>query len=206
MPFLLAVAGQTWALLITGGLLVFLFLYFIGTYNGLVSGRNRYKNAFSQIDVQLKRRYDLIPNLVETAQGYIKHERETLEAGVAARNQAAAAGQKAAANPGESGAMKGLSGAETALTGALGRLFAVVEAYPDLKANQNMLALQEELSSTENKIAFARQTYNDAVMTYNTRRETFPDMLVAGMGHFEPAELFEIDSREQREAPKVSLS
>jgi LemA protein len=177
----------------------------VGMYNKLVTFRNRYKNAFAQIDVQLKRRYDLIPNLVETAKGYLKHERETLEAVIAARNQAASAGQAAAANPGDPSAMKSLGSAEGALTGALGRLFAVVEAYPDLKANQNMMALQEELTSTENKIAFSRQAYNDAVTYYNTQREMFPTVIIAGMFNFQEANLFEIEEPQQREAPKVSF-
>ncbi len=177
----------------------------VGMYNKLVTLRNRYKNAFAQIDVQLKRRYDLIPNLVETAKGYLKHERETLEAVIAARNQAAAAGQAAAANPGDPSAMKSLGSAEGVLGGALGRLFAVVEAYPDLKANQNMMALQEELTSTENKIAFSRQAYNDAVTYYNTQRETFPTVIIAGPFNFQEANLFEIEEPQQREAPKVSF-
>jgi LemA protein len=180
-------------------------LYVVGAYNRLVTLRNRFKNAYAQIDVQLKRRYDLIPNLVETAKGYLAHERQTLEAVIQARNAAYAANQRAAANPGDAASMKGLSSAEAGLAGALGRLFAVAEAYPDLKANQNMLALQEELTSTENKIAFARQAFNDAVMTYNTTRETFPTNLVAGAFNFGPAELFVVESPEQREAPKVSF-
>ncbi len=177
----------------------------VGMYNRLVTLRNRYKNAFSQIDVQLKRRYDLIPNLVEVAKGYIKHERETLEAVIQARNAAYAAGQQAAQNPGERQAMTGLAGAEGQLAGALGRLFAVAEAYPNLKANENMLALQEELSSTENKISFARQAYNDSVMTYNTQREVFPTSIIAGMFNFQEAHLFEIEQAAEREAPKVSF-
>lgn len=167
--------------------------------------RNRFRNAFAQIDVQLKRRYDLIPNLVETAKGYMKHERETLEAVINARNQAASAGQAAAQNPGDPSAMQSLGRAEGQLTGALGRLFALSESYPDLKANQNMLALQEELTSTENKVAFSRQAYNDAVTTYNTQRETFPTVIFAGMFNFQPANLFEIEEPGQREAPKVSF-
>lgn len=178
----------------------------IGMYNSLVTLRNRYKNAFSQIDVQLKRRYDLIPNLVEVAKGYIKHERETLEAVVKARNLAVSAGQQAARSPGDASAMSALGGAEGQLAGALGRLFAVAEAYPDLKANQNMLALQEELSATENKIAFARQAYNDAVMSYNTKREVFPSSIIAGMFNFQEASLFEIEQPAEREAPKVSFT
>ena len=183
----------------------FVLMFAVSAYNRLVSLRNRYKNAYSQIDVQLKRRYDLIPNLVETAKGYIKHERGTLEAVIAARNAASAASLKAAANPGDAGAMKELSGAETALTGTLGRLFAVAEAYPDLKANQTMSQLMEELTSTENKIAFSRQAYNDSVMTYNTQREVFPSNLIAGTFNFGPAELFVIEKPEQKEAPKVQF-
>jgi LemA protein len=178
----------------------------VGMYNRLVALRNRYKNAFAQIDVQLKRRYDLIPNLVEVAKGYIKHERETLEAVIKARNAAYSAGQQAARSPGEREAMTTLSGAEGQLVGAMGRLFAVAEAYPDLKANQNMLALQEELSATENKVAFARQAYNDAVMVYNTQREVFPSTVVASMFNFQEAHLFEIEQAAEREAPKVSFT
>jgi LemA protein len=178
----------------------------VGMYNRLVALRNRYKNAYSQIDVQLKRRYDLIPNLVEVAKGYIKHERETLEAVIKARNAAYNAGQQAARSPGDAAAMTALGGAEGQLTSALGRLFAVAEAYPDLKANQNMLALQEELSATENKIAFARQAFNDSVMTYNTQREVFPSSIIAGMFNFQEAHLFEIEQAAEREAPKVSFT
>ena len=180
--------------------------FVIGAYNKLVTLRNRYKNAYAQIDVQLKRRYDLIPNLVETAKGYIKHERETLEAVTKARNIAYAASQAAAANPGDAGAMKGLVSAESGLAGTLSRLMMVSEQYPDLKANQNMMQLSEELTSTENKISFARQAYNDSVMTYNTDREVFPSNLIAGMFNFSPAELFVIDKPEQKDAPKVSFS
>ena len=171
----------------------------------LVSLRNRFKNAFAQIDVQLKRRYDLIPNLVETAKGYMAHERETLEAVIQARNTATAANQKAAANPTDAAAMQGLLGAESALGGALGRLLMTVERYPDLKANQNMSQLMEELTSTENKIAFSRQAYNDSVMVYNTARETFPNVMFAGMFGFTNAVLFEITEEEQREAPEVKF-
>ncbi len=187
------------------GILLILAIIVIGMYNQLVTLRNRYKNAFSQIDVQLKRSYDLIPNLVEVAKGYMKHERETLEAVIKARNVAASAGQKAAQNPGDPQAMAALSGAEGQLTGVLTRFMAVSEAYPDLKANQNMMALQEELTSTENKVAFARQAYNDSVMVYNTQREVFPTVIIAGMFNFQAASLFEIEQAEQREAPKVSF-
>lgn len=178
----------------------------IAVYNSLVTLRNRFKNAFAQIDVQLKRRYNLIPNMVEVAKGYLKHERETLERVTQARNQALNASQQAAQDPGNADAIKGLVGAEGLLGGALGRLMVVVEQYPDLKANQNMMQLSEELASTENKIAFARQAYNDAVMTYNTRREVFPDQMVASMCHFKAAELFEVTTEEEREAPKVSFT
>lgn len=183
----------------------FVLMWLVGAYNRLVALRNRFKNAYAQIDVQLKRRYDLIPNLVETAKGYIKHERGTLEAVIAARNAASAANVAAAQNPGDATAMKGLSGAETALTSTLGRLFAVAEAYPDLKANTTMMALMEELTSTENKVAFARQAYNDSVMAYNTQRETFPTNMVAGPFNFGPAELFVIEKPAEKEAPKVSF-
>ncbi len=177
-----------------------------GVYNRLVRLRNRFKNAFAQIDVQLKRRYDLIPNLVETAKGYMKHERETLEAVIQARNQASSAASQAASNPGDPAAMQTLVGAETALTGTLGRLFALAEAYPDLKANQNMAQLMEELTSTENKIGFSRQAFNDSVTTYNTACQVFPAVLLAGMFGFSQADLFEIEEPTQREAPKVSFN
>ncbi len=180
--------------------------FIVGIYNKLVTMRNRYKNAYAQIDVQLKRRYDLIPNLVETAKGYIKHERETLEAVTAARNIAYAASKAAAANPGDATAMKSLASAETGLGGTLSRLMMVSEAYPDLKANQNMMQLTEELTSTENKISFARQAYNDSVMTYNTDREVFPSNLIANTFNFGPAELFVVDKPEQKDAPKVSFT
>ena len=184
---------------------IVLVVFVIGAYNSLVTLRNRYKNAYSQIDVQLKRRYDLIPNLVETAKAYLSHERGTLEAVIAARNAAATANTRAAQNPGDTSAMKELSSAESALSGSLGRLFALAEAYPDLKANTTMLSLMEELTSTENKVSFARQSYNDSVMAYNTRREVFPTNLIAGPFNFGPAELFVIDKPEQKEAPKVSF-
>jgi LemA protein len=189
------------------GIIVALAIWAITIYNGLVALRNRFKNAFAQIDVQLKRRYDLIPNLVETAKGYIKHERETLEAVIKARNSAQSAALAAAASPGNPAAMQQLGQAEGALTGMLGKMFALAEAYPDLKANQNMLSLQEELSSTENKVAFSRQAFNDAVMDYNTRRESFPDSIFAGMFNFGPAELLvATESAEERKAPKVSFT
>jgi len=178
----------------------------VGIYNRLVQFRNRFKNSYAQIDVQLKRRYDLIPNLVEAAKGYIAHERQTLEAVTAARGAAVNAAGRAAAAPGDPAAMQGLAQAEGVLGGALGRLLAVFEAYPDLKANQNVMQVQEELSSTENKIAFARQAYNDTVMEYNTKRESFPDTIFAGMFAFKEAMLLEAtESAEERKAPKVSF-
>jgi LemA protein len=185
--------------------------YGVAIYNGLVELRNRVKNAFAQIDVQLQRRYDLIPNLVETAKAYMAHERETLEAVIAARNQAQAAAQRvkgsgaAAGGAVAAGAIGELAGAEAALGGLLTRFFALAEAYPDLKANQNMAQLQEELASTENRVAFARQAYNDAVMTYNTRRERFPDALLASMFNFVAAESWQLENAEARNAPKVSF-
>jgi LemA protein len=194
------------ALLVIVVLLIAVIGFVVGVYNKLVTMRNRYKNAYAQIDVQLKRRYDLIPNLVETAKGYMAHERGTLEAVTAARNIAYAASKAAAANPGDASAMKSLVSAETGLGGTLSRLMMVSEQYPDLKANQNMMQLTEELTSTENKISFARQAYNDSVMTYNTDREIFPSNMIAGMFNFGPAELFVIDKPEQKDAPKVSFS
>jgi LemA protein len=192
-----------WILLAVVVIAVF---FVISLYNGLVGSRNNYKNAFAQIDVQLTRRYDLIPNLVETAKGYMKHERETLEAVIKARNQAVSAVKGAAANPGDVTAMNTLASAEGALGATLGRMFALAESYPDLKANQNMMQLSEELTSTENKVAFARQAYNDAVMGYNNQREMFPGSIVAGMFNFTPAQLLEIAKPEAREAPKVSFT
>ena len=182
-----------------------IFFWVVSVYNGLVTLRNRYKNSFAQIDVQLKRRYELIPNLVETAKGYMKHERETLEAVIQARNIAAGAAGKAAANPTDGQCMQQLNRAEGELTNALSRLMVVVEQYPDLKANQNMLALQEELTSTENKVAFSRQGFNDAVMTYNTAREVFPSNIIAGMFNFSEASLFEVENPGERVAPKVAF-
>lgn len=194
------------ALIAVGAIAVFVAMWVVGTYNSLVTLRNRFKNAFAQIDVQLKRRYDLIPNLVEVAKGYLKHERETLEAVIKARNIAAAAAQAVAANPADGNAMKSLVSAETGLTGALSRLMVVSEQYPDLKANQNMLQLTEELTSTENKVSFARQAYNDAVMAFNNAREVFPAVIFAGMLGFLPAELFKIEDPTERNAPKVSFT
>ncbi len=193
-------------LIVLGVVALGVVFWVIGAYNGLVTLRNRFKNAFAQIDVQLKRRYDLIPNLVETAKGYLKHERETLEAVIQARNIAATAAKAAAANPADAGAMKGLLSAEAGLGGALSRLMVVAEQYPDLKANQNMMQLTEELTSTENKISFARQAYNDSVMTYNNKREVFPTNLIAGMFNFAEAQLFQIENAGEREAPKVKFS
>jgi LemA protein len=193
-------------LLVIGGIAVLFAFWVIGAYNGLVTLRNRFKNAFAQIDVQLKRRYDLIPNLVETAKGYLKHERETLEAVIAARNTAYAASKAAAANPADAAAMKGLLGAESGLAGAMSRLMVVAEQYPDLKANQNMMQLTEELTSTENKISFARQAYNDAVTSFNTKREVFPTNLIAGMFNFAEAALFQVENATEREAPKVKFT
>jgi LemA protein len=187
------------------GLLALLAVFGIGIYNRLVNLRNRVKNAFAQIDVQLTRRYDLIPNLVETVKGYLAHERETLEAVISARNTAVAGLKAAAADPSDAQAIQELAGAEAALQGTLGRLFALAEAYPDLKANQNMMQLQEELASTENKVAFARQAFNDAVMNYNNSRENFPNTIVAGLFDFEPAEFLDIEAPEKRAVPEVSF-
>jgi LemA protein len=189
--------------LVVGAVLVLLGI--VSAYNHLVSLRNRFKNAYSQIDVQLKRRYDLIPNLVETAKGYLQHERATLDEVIAARNTALNANAAAAQNPGSGAAIKQVTGAEAALTGSLGRLFAVVEAYPNLTANEEMIRLMEELTSTENKVAFARQAYNDSVMAYNTGRETFPANLIANAFHFTAAELFVVDKPEEKEVVKVSF-
>ena len=193
-------------LLVLAGIALLAGFWFMGAYNGLVTLRNRFKNAFAQIDVQLKRRYDLIPNLVETAKGYMKHERETLEAVIAARNTAYAASKTAAANPADATAMKGLLNAESGLGGVLSRMMVVSEQYPDLKANQNMMQLTEELTSTENKISFARQAYNDAVTSYNTTRESFPTNTIAGMFNFGEAQLFQVENAAEREAPKVKFT
>jgi LemA protein len=196
---------MSWGILIAVVVIGLLALWVGATYNRLVALRNRYKAGFSQIDVQLKRRYDLIPNLVETAKGYMAHERETLEAVTQARNAAMTASRTASANPGDPAAMAGLAAAESQLTGVLGRLFAVAEAYPDLKANQNMLALQDELRATENQIAASRQTYNDTVLVYNTNRETFPNSLIASAFNFAEAKLFEIEVDKERQAPRVAF-
>jgi LemA protein len=186
-------------------IIALLLFFLIGGYNRLVRLRNRFRNAFAQIDVQLKRRYDLIPNLVETARGYMKHERETLDAVIQARNTAVSAGRLAAADPGDAGAMQGLAGAEQALGGVLTRFFALAEAYPDLKANQNMMQLTEELTSTENRIAFARQSYHDAVTSYNTARESFPAALYASGLGFDAAQLLLIEDAAERAAPRISF-
>jgi LemA protein len=192
-----------WILL---GLVVLVVVLVVGGYNRLVAARNAVKNAFAQIDVQLTRRYDLIPNLVETAKGYLKHERETLESVIRARNSALEGLKAAEANPGAPAAMQQLAGAEAQLGGALGRLFALVEAYPDLKANQNMMQLSEELTATENKVAFSRQAYNDAVMSYNNLRESLPTNILAGMFSFEAAQSLEPPKPEAREAPRVTFT
>jgi LemA protein len=185
---------------------VVLGAWIVGIYNSLVTYRNRYKNAFAQIEVQLKRRYDLIPNLIEVARGYMKHESGTLEAVIQARNQAAGGLQKAALDPGNADAIKGLAAAEGVLSGTMGRLFALAEAYPDLKANQNMMQLSEELRSTENRVAFARQAFNDSATAYNTYRQTFPPVIFAGMfGHAQDATLLDFGSEPIQQAPKVSF-
>lgn len=193
------------ALIILLVIAIALAAWAVGIYNGLVTARNAFKNAFAQIDVQLTRRHDLIPNLVEVAKGYMGHERETLEAVIAARSGAVSAQKSAAANPGDPDAIAQLGGAENMLTQTLGRLFALSEAYPDLKANQTMMQLSEELTSTENKVAFARQAFNDSVMAYNNRREVFPSNIVAGMFNFSAAALLEIESPDMRQVPKVQF-
>ena len=192
-------------ILVILGLLVVFGLWAVGIYNGLITSRNAYKNAFAQIDVQLTRRYDLIPNLVEVAKSYMAHERETLEAVIKARAAAVSGLAAAKADPGDATAMQNLAAADQGLTGALGRLMVVSEAYPDLKANQNMMQLSEELTSTENRVAFARQAFNDSVMAYNNKREVFPSSVVAGMFNFVAATLLEITEPAMREAPKVSV-
>ena len=199
----LLLSGTT--LIVSVGFVLVLAIIIIGIYNGLVGLRNRVKNAYAQIDVQLKRRYDLIPNLVETAKGYMKHEKETLEAVINARNQASSAAAAASKDPTRAGAIAELAGADGALTGALGRLMVVMEAYPDLKANENMMQVQEELTSTENKVAFSRQAYNDSVMGYNNKREMFPSNIVAGLFGFRFAESWELDDEAARDAPQVNF-
>ena len=192
-------------ILVILGLLVLFGLWAVGIYNGLITSRNGYKNAFAQIDVQLTRRYDLIPNLVEVAKGYMAHERETLEAVIKARAAAVSGLAAAKASPGDAAAMQNLANADQGLTGALSRLMVVSEAYPDLKANQNMMQLSEELTSTENRVAFARQAFNDSVMAFNNKREVFPSSVIAGMFNFVAAALLEITEPAKREAPKVSF-
>jgi len=193
------------ALMIVLGVIAFLILYIIVIYNRLVKLKNRFKNAFAQIDVQLLRRYDLIPNLVETAKAYLKHEQDTLTHVIEARNNAMAAMKRASAHPDDAGAIKALAGAEGVLGGAMLNFNALQEAYPDLKADQTMMQLSEELTSTENKVSFARQAYNDEVMIYNTQRESFPDVIFVGMMGFKEAELFEVANDEVKERVKVSF-
>ena len=202
-PTLVIVLAILGVIVVVGLIVIF---WGVGIYNGLVTKRNRFKNAFSQIDVQLKRRYDLIPNLVETAKGYIKHEHDTLEAVMQARAGAVAAHAPASADPTNAEAMQKLTQAEGVLGQTLGRLMMVTEAYPNLKADQTMMQLSEELTATENKVSFARQAYNDAVMDYNTAREVFPSSLIAGAANFQPAQAYEIENVAQREAPKVSFT
>jgi len=203
---LIFAANTLWiALAAIAGIGLMVLFWIVSLYNGLVAARNKVKNGFSQIDVQLKRRYDLIPNLVETAKGYMAHERETLEAVIAARNAASSARATAAADPTNPQAMQGLNQAEAGLTQVMTRFMMLQEAYPDLKANQNMMQLTEELTSTENRIAFARQAYNDSVMDYNNRREMFPSSIIAGMFNFAAAQSFEVKNEAEREAPKVSF-
>ncbi|MGE4607088.1 MAG: LemA family protein [Myxococcota bacterium] len=193
-------------LIVLGGIVVFGFMYVIGIYNRLIALRNRYQNGFAQIEVQLKRRHDLIPNLVETVKGYMAHEKETLDAVIQARNQAVGGLEQASGNPGDPEAMKNLGGAESALSGAMGRLLALSEAYPDLKASQNMQQLTEELTSTENKVSFARQAFNDAVTEYNTYKQGFPPVIFSGMfGHGQDGGLLEFDSDAIAEPPKVAF-
>ena len=202
---MLALSGVAIVAIVIGAVVLLIVVMVIGIFNALVALRNRVKNGWAQIDVQLKRRYDLIPNLIETAKGYMKHGAGTLEAVTNARNQAMAAAKAVAANPTDGGAVKSLGGAEGALRGALGNLTVAMEAYPDLKASANMMQVQEELTTTENKVAFSRQAYNDSVMVYNTKRESFPSNIIAGMFNFSQASMFEIEDAAVREAPKVKF-
>ena len=205
MTSLLALSTGAIVGIVIGVVVLLLIIWVIGMYNGLVSLRNRVKNAWAQIDVQLQRRYDLIPNLVETAKGYMKHEADTLEAVTQARNMAHSAAQAMGADPTNAANMKALAGAEAGLTGVLGKLMMVAEAYPDLKANQNMMQVQEELTTTENKVAFSRQAYNDSVMHFNNGREQFPSNIIAGMFNFQEAAMWEVESEAAKAAPKVDF-
>ncbi len=206
MELLLALGTSAIVLIVIGGVALLLIFWVVSMYNGLVAMKNRVKNAWSQIDVQLQRRYDLIPNLVETAKGYMKHEADTLEAVTQARNMAHSAAQALGADPGNAANMKAFAGAEAGLSGVLGRLMAVAESYPDLKANQNMMQVQEELTTTENKVAFSRQAYNDAVMHFNNGREQFPSNIIAGMFNFAEMPMWEVESEEAKAAPKVDFA
>jgi len=206
MQLNLALGGGIIAAIVIGAVALILIFWVISIYNKLIVGRNRVKNAFAQIDVQLNRRYDLIPNLVETAKGYMKHERETLEAVTEARNQAAHAAKAVGGDPTNASAMQGLIGAEGTLMGALGKLNVTMEAYPDLKASANMLQVQEELTTTENKVAFSRQAYNDSVMHFNVLRESFPESIIANTFNFHEAQMFEVKDDSVREAPKVNFT
>ena len=206
MELLLALGTSAIVLIVIGGVALLLIFWVVSMYNGLVAMKNRVKNAWSQIDVQLQRRYDLIPNLVETAKGYMKHETDTLEAVTQARNMAHSAAQALGADPGNAANMKAFAGAEAGLSGVLGRLMAVAESYPDLKANQNMMQVQEELTTTENKVAFSRQAYNDAVMHFNNGREQFPSNIIAGMFNFAEMPMWEVESEEAKAAPKVDFA
>lgn len=199
----LGMPGWVMPVVIIGGFIALVLFFTVGQYNGLVRLRNRFRNAFAQIDVQLKRRHDLIPNLVETAKSYMKHERETLEAVIQARNAAESA--RSGVSPENAGGMQALMQAEGGLNSMMGRLFALSESYPDLRSNENMKQLSEELTSTENKVSFARQGYNDAVMHYNNKREAFPSSIIAGMFNFGPAVMFEVSDESEREAIKVEF-
>ena len=205
VPLIVANSAMWITLAVIAGIGLILLLWIVALYNGLVGSRNKYKNGFAQIDVQLKRRYDLIPNLVETAKGYMKHEAGTLEAVIAARNAANTARSAVAADPGNAQAVQGLNTAEAGLGQVMTKFMMLQEAYPDLKANANMMQLTEELTSTENRIAFARQAYNDNVMDYNNRREMFPSSIIAGMFNFSAAQLFEVKNETEREVVKVSF-